>query len=160
MSGANDGSTGEAKRTLVALHEEEAEYHRAMGHRLAGLMSSEARLEADFYLKEGNLNLGKEAKLSLEVLHVPGHSPGSISLYWPANGVLITGDVLFFGSAGRTDIPGGEGKLLKESIERLSQLDIEYLLPGHSTEFGAVIEGRERVKQNFAFVKMNYFPLL
>jgi len=68
--------------------------------------------------------------------------------------------VLFYGSVGRTDIPGGDGNLLKESIERLSQLDIEYLLPGHSTERGAVIEGRERVRQNFTFLRLNYLPLL
>lgn len=154
------GGTSGAKRTLVALHEEAAEYQRAMGHRLARLPGGEAKLEADFYLKEGSLNLGKEATVSLEVFHTPGHSPGSISLYWPANGVLITGDLLFFGSVGRTDLPGSDGKLLKESIERLSQLDVERLLPGHSTEFGAVIEGKEKVRQNFTFVRLNYFPLL
>ena len=154
------GSTGGAKRVLVALHEEEIEYQSAMGHRLARLLGREIKLEADLYLKEGSLNLGEEAKVSLEVLHTPGHSPGSVSLYWRANAVLITGDVLFFGSVGRTDIPGGEGKSLKESIEKLSLLDIEYLLPGHSTEFGAVIEGKERVRQNFTFVSANYFPFL
>jgi metal-dependent hydrolase (beta-lactamase superfamily II) len=61
---------------------------------------------------------------------------------------------------GRTDIPGGDRKLLKESIERLSQLDVEYLLPGHSTEFGAVIEGREKVRQNFTHVRLKYFSFL
>jgi len=154
------GGTSGAKRALIALHEEEAEYQRAMGHRLARLLGREAKFEADFYLKEGNLNLGKEAKVSLEILHTPGHSPGSISLYWPANAILITGDVLFYGSVGRTDIPGGDGKLLKESIERLSQLDIEYLLPGHSTDLGSIIEGKEKVRQNFAFIRLNYFPFL
>lgn len=158
-SRAKSGTSG-VKRALVALHEEEAEYQRAMGHRLAGLLGTEAQLEADFYLKEGNLNLGKEAKVSLEILHAPGHSPGSISLYWPANAILITGDVLFYGSVGRTDIPGGDGKLLKESIERLSQLDIEYLLPGHSTDLGSIIEGKEKVRQNFVFIRLNYFPFL
>lgn len=153
-------STGGAKLALIALHEEEVEYQRAMGHRLAKLLGREAKLEADFYLKEGNLNLGEEAQVSLEVLHTPGHSPGSISLYWPARAVLITGDVLFFGSVGRTDIPGGEGKLLKESIERLSQLDVAYLLPGHSTELGAIIQGKDKVRQNFTFVRVNYFPFL
>lgn len=158
-SRAKSGTSG-AKRAVVALHEEEAEYQRAMGHRLARLLVREAKLEADFYLKEGNLNLGKDAKVSLEILHTPGHSPGSISLYWPANAVLITGDVLFYGSVGRTDIPGGDGKLLKQSIERLSQLDVEYLLPGHSTELGSIIEGKERVRQNFTFIRLNYFPFL
>jgi glyoxylase-like metal-dependent hydrolase (beta-lactamase superfamily II) len=61
---------------------------------------------------------------------------------------------------GRTDLPGGDSKLLKQSIERLSELDIEYVLPGHSIEFGAMIKGVNNVKQNFASVRLNYFPVL
>ena len=148
------------KRALIALHEDEAEYQRAVGVLLAKVLGREAKFEADFYLKEGQLNLGQEGRINLEILHTPGHSPGSISLYWPDNRVLITGDVVFFGSVGRTDIPGGDGELLKQSIERLSELDVEYLLPGHSTEFGSIIKGEERVKQNFHFIIANYFPLL
>ncbi|MFC2039433.1 MBL fold metallo-hydrolase [Chloroflexota bacterium] len=155
-----ESGTSAARRALVALHEEEAEYQRATGHRLASLLPTDTRLEADFYLKEGNLNLGKEAKVTLEVLHTPGHSPGSISLYWPARAVLMTGDVSFYGSVGRTDIPGGDGTRLKKSIERLSQLDVEYFLPGHSTEFGSIIEGKEKVQQNFGFIRLNYFRFL
>ena len=151
---------GRPGRALVALHQDEDEYRREMGDIMAKLLGRVMAFEPDFYLKEGDLSLGKESKLTLQILHTPGHSPGSISLYWPANGVLVTGDLLFFGSVGRTDIPGGDGKLLKESIERLSQLDVEYLLPGHSTKFGAVLEGREKVRQNFTFVRLNYFPLL
>jgi glyoxylase-like metal-dependent hydrolase (beta-lactamase superfamily II) len=120
----------------------------------------EVGFEPDFYLEEGELNLGKENKLALKILHTPGHSPGSISIYWQDNKVLISGDVIFYGSVGRTDIPGGDGKLLKQSIEKLSQLDIEYLLPGHSTEFGDIITGKDKVEQNFAFIRLNYFPLL
>ena len=149
-----------AKRALIAFHQEEAEYQRAVGEFLAGFLGKGVKFEADVYLKEGNLNLGEEKGISLDILHTPGHSPGSISLYWPDNGVLITGDVVFWGSVGRTDIPGGDGMLLKQSIERLSQLDAEYLLPGHSTELGSIIKGKERVKQNFDFIIANYFPLL
>lgn len=151
---------GGAKRALITLHEDEAEYQRAAGEWLTRILGTEAKFEPDFYLREGILNLGKERKINLEVLHTPGHSPGSISLYWPDNGVLITGDVVFYGAVGRTDLPGGDGRLLKESIERLSELDIEYLLPGHSTEFGAIMKGKDKVRQNFAFIRMNYFPLL
>lgn len=158
-SRAKPGTSG-AKRALIAIHEEEAEYQRAMSKLLASMLGREVKFEPDFYLKEGNLNLGKEGRLNFEVLHTPGHSPGSISLYWPDNAVLITGDVVFPRSVGRTDMPGGNGGLLKESIERLSQLDIEYLLPGHGTQFGSIIRGREKVRQNFAFIKINYFPYL
>ncbi len=148
---------GRAKRALIALHQDEAEYQRAVGNWLAKMMGREAKFEPDFYLQEGKLSLGQ---VNLEILHTPGHSPGSISLYCPDNQVLITGDVIFFGAVGRTDFPGGDGRLLKESIERLSQLDVEHLLPGHSTELGHIIRGADRVKQNFAFIKTNYFPFL
>lgn len=153
--------TGKAKQALIAIHEEEMEHLAMMGALMARFPGKETGFEPDFYLREGDLNLGKENKISLKILHTPGHSPGSISIYWPRQvGVLITGDVLFYGAVGRTDVPGGDGKLLKRSIERLSELDIEYLLPGHSTEFGSIIKGREKVEQNFTFVRLNYFPML
>lgn len=152
--------TGKPKQALIALHEDEEGYRRMLGGMMARMLGQHMVFEPNFYFREGDLNLGKEKKVNLKVLHTPGHSPGSISLYWPDNRVLITGDVLFYGGVGRTDLPGGDGKLLKQSIERLSELDIEYLLPGHSTEFGSIIKGSDKVKQNFAFVRLNYFPLL
>jgi glyoxylase-like metal-dependent hydrolase (beta-lactamase superfamily II) len=152
--------TGKPKQTLIALHQDEEGYRRAWGGMMARMLGRGVAFEPNFYLKEGDLNLGKEKRLNLKVLHTPGHSPGSISLYWPDNRVLITGDVLFYGGVGRTDLSGGDGKLLRQSIERLSELDIEYLLPGHSTELGSIIKGSDKVRQNFAFVRLNYFPML
>ncbi|HVA91670.1 MAG TPA: MBL fold metallo-hydrolase [Chloroflexota bacterium] len=75
------------------------------------------------------------------VLHVPGHSPGSICLHRP--GVLIGGDVLFQGSVGRTDLPGGDGHLLLAGIrEKLLILPDETVVyPGHGP---ATTIGRER----------------
>lgn len=55
-----------------------------------------------------------ESKLS--ILHVPGHSPGSIALYCPQQNFVIVGDVLFRGSIGRTDLPGGNYEVLMNSI--------------------------------------------
>ena len=69
---------------------------------------------------------------------------------------MICGDVIFAGNTGRVDFPGGSGKLLKESIENLSNLDIEYLLPGHM----GIVAGKERVQKNFEFVRNNVFPYL
>jgi glyoxylase-like metal-dependent hydrolase (beta-lactamase superfamily II) len=67
-----------------------------------------------FYIKEGeNLHLGKD---ELQVFHTPGHSPGSISLYNEAGRWAIAGDVLFSGSIGRTDLPGGDYDTLIRSI--------------------------------------------
>ncbi len=111
------------------------------------------RYRADFYLREGNLKLGN---IDLLIYHTPGHSPGSLCLYWPKKKALISGDVVFYGGVGRTDFAGGNSSQLKQSIQRLSQLEIEILLPGH----GEIIMGRNSVLQNFNFIRANYFPVL
>jgi len=69
----------------------------------------------------------------LAVIHVPGHSPGSICLYYQNDGFLICGDVIFAGSIGRTDLPGGNHKLLISGIrEKLLVLPRETVVwPGH-----------------------------
>ncbi|MGD0855581.1 MAG: MBL fold metallo-hydrolase, partial [Dehalococcoidia bacterium] len=99
--------------------------------------------------------LGKDG-FKIQVFLTPGHSPGSVCLYLPDTKVLITGDVIFFMSVGRTDFPGGSTILLKESIDKISQLDVEYLVPGHNTEPNGIIQGKDRIKRNFAAVQ-EYF---
>jgi glyoxylase-like metal-dependent hydrolase (beta-lactamase superfamily II) len=70
--------------------------------------------------------------VELKVLHTPGHSPGSICLYAAAESTLISGDTLFAGGIGRTDLPGGNAGLLRTSLQRLAQLPPETrVLPGH-----------------------------
>lgn len=79
--------------------------------------------KVDFKLTEGD-------KIhDFEVIHTPGHTIGGICLY--DSETLISGDTVFAeGGFGRYDI-GGDINMLKESLERLSKLDVEYLLPGH-----------------------------
>jgi hydroxyacylglutathione hydrolase len=73
--------------------------------------------EADHTLKGGEtLNL---AGLEIEVLYTPGHSPGHLTYSIPAERALFSGDVLFQGSVGRTDLPGGDWGTLLDSIGRL-----------------------------------------
>ncbi len=103
-----------------------------------------------FFLQEGELAIGET---TLRVMLTPGHSPGSICLYWPEKKVLFTGDVVFSQSIGRTDLPGGSGKQLKESITRLAALDVEVLCPGH----GETVIGREQVKKNFKMIMDFWF---
>lgn len=69
-----------------------------------------------------------------EVRHTPGHSPGSVSFLGP--GVVLTGDALFAGSIGRTDLPGGDYETLIESIRRelLTLDDATRVLSGHGPE--------------------------
>ena len=109
--------------------------------------------EPDFLLQEGYLRLNG---VELNVIHAPGHSPGSICLYWPDNKALFTGDVVFNQGVGRTDLPGGNGSQLKESIRKISRLDVEYLLPGH----GDMVSGRDRVKANFDEIERMWFAYL
>jgi hydroxyacylglutathione hydrolase len=73
------------------------------------------------------------AGVSLSVLHTPGHSPGHCCFHVPSEGVLFSGDQLFKGSIGRTDLPGGSYEQLMESMqERILPLDDETaVLPGH-----------------------------
>jgi glyoxylase-like metal-dependent hydrolase (beta-lactamase superfamily II) len=68
---------------------------------------------ADRYLKHGDVLIAGDA--SLKVLHTPGHSPGGISLL--GQGMVFTGDALFAGSIGRTDLPGGDLMTLLRSIK-------------------------------------------
>ena len=83
----------------------------------------------DGFIKEGDvLELGES---HLKVLHTPGHSPGSISLL--GDGFILSGDVLFRGGVGRTELPGGSWRKLQESIQkRIFTLPPDTLvLPGH-----------------------------
>lgn len=83
-------------------------------------------------------------KLKFEVIATPGHSPGSISLY--GEGVVFTGDTVFAGSVGRTDLPGGDMQELKRSFFRIMDLPLKTrILPGHG---GDSTVGQEK-KQNF-----------
>jgi|SRR5271165_4024015 len=68
-----------------------------------------------------------------DVLHTPGHTEGSICLYFPAEQKLIAGDTLFAGSIGRTDLPGGSFKKIMESLNGpvLSLPDETIVVPGH-----------------------------
>lgn len=91
-------------------------------------------------LEEGaRLPLGDE---ELRVWHLPGHSPGSVAFLWERANTVLSGDVLFAGSVGRTDLPGGSWELLKRSLSRLLSLgDGWRVLPGHGPE---TILGQER----------------
>lgn len=93
----------------------------------------------DVPLKEGDVV--KVGNNDLQVLHVPGHSKGSIVLYSPQGKFAIVGDVLFQGSIGRTDLPGGDHATLVNGIRKklFSLPDETLVLPGHGpmTSIGA-----------------------
>src|SRR5690606_2824560 len=71
--------------------------------------------------KDGGIDVGLSIHLGTEALHVlftPGHSPGSVSFYYPQGNWVMAGDVLFERSIGRTDLPGGNFETQKESIQK------------------------------------------
>lgn len=98
----------------------------------------------DILVKEGSiLSIGN---MKFEVLHTPGHTPGGICLY--GEGLLITGDTLFAGSVGRTDLHGGNLQELRTSFHRLMSMpDMIRVLPGHGPESTI---GREKRENFFA----------
>ncbi len=142
------------KPVKIAMAKDEEQYLLGSGRFLFEAMRQAVpKFRVDFYLKEGELHLGRE---TFEILQTPGHSPGSLSVYWPDRKVLFTGDTLFYGGIGRTDFMEGNPKSLIESIERMSRLETDLLLPGH----GEIVSGREKVLQNFEFIRINFYPYL
>jgi glyoxylase-like metal-dependent hydrolase (beta-lactamase superfamily II) len=73
-----------------------------------------------------------DAGLDYRVIPTPGHTPGGVCFYFPEQGALFSGDTLFAGSVGRTDLPGGDSRILKESLDHLALLDEDTVVyPGH-----------------------------
>ena len=106
-----------------------AELKRLTGARvIIHALEADAVPDADIlWADESELKVGE---LTFNVLHTPGHTPGGICLY--AEGNLFTGDTLFVGDSGRTDLPGGHRPTLAASIRRLMQLpDATVVWPGH-----------------------------
>lgn len=88
----------------------------------------------DMLLNDGDIIDG------YEIIHTPGHTPGSICLYDPQTRDLISGDTVFSdGAFGRFDFPGGSKDMLEASLNRISELQVNGLYPGHGVparEFG------------------------
>jgi glyoxylase-like metal-dependent hydrolase (beta-lactamase superfamily II) len=102
---------------------------------------------------------GKKLRLDntlLKIIPTPGHAPESMCIYCEEMKALICGDLIFAHGVGRTDLRGGDSAQLRRSIEQVSELDIEYLLPGH----GEIIIGEEDVEHNFRYIRDAYFRWL
>jgi len=121
------GGDEELKRLLKApliLHSGDLELFRAIWG---------DSLEPDRLIAEGDVI--EVGDLKLEVLHTPGHTPGSVVLIERAERALFTGDLLFAGSIGRTDFPGGSDSEMRKSLERVVKLEGDWrVYPGHGPE--------------------------
>lgn len=109
-------------------------------------MATPPRTEIDAPAEDGTvLQLGPA---TFHVLHTPGHTQGSISLWIPQQNKLIAGDTLFRDSIGRTDLPGGDGRQILSSIKnRLLDLpDETIVIPGHGPK---TTIGREKERNPF-----------
>jgi len=142
------------EKVKVGLHTKEIEFLKGDGGELYRLFGINApRINVNFTLEEGDAALGDQI---FKIILAPGHSPGSIGLYWPEQKALFCGDVVFDQSVGRTDFPGGSGSVLKKSIMALSKLDLEWLFPGHM----GIISGKGDIQTNFKVIIQGIFPYI
>jgi hydroxyacylglutathione hydrolase len=92
-----------------------------------------APVEPNGLLAEGQVI--KIGQLEWQIIHTPGHSPGSICLYCPAQKTLISGDTLFKGTYGNTSLPTANPLLMRKSLQRLASLPTETAVyPGHGPQ--------------------------
>jgi len=137
--------------SLFTVHEDEWQWVATIGKQMTAAFGIDLdEFQPDFFLKEGELSLDG---LELSIFHTPGHSPGSVAVYWPFQKALFTGDLVFKDGIGRTDLPGGDGVQIKESIKRMMTLDVEWLLPGH----GDLITSAKDVQTNFQHIEQFWF---
>lgn len=115
---------------------------------LGGIMP---KMPVDIKLKDNEtIKIGDEEFI---VIHTPGHTPGCICLYSKEIKTLFSGDTVFaHGSFGRYDFPGGDPNELKDSIQRLSKLDIKNLYPGHET----IVEGDGNIHMKKSLENISY----
>ncbi|HNR88685.1 MAG TPA: MBL fold metallo-hydrolase [Spirochaetota bacterium] len=142
------------KGVKVAMHADEIEFLNTAGPQFFAMFGMPfPKYTFDPVLTEGTWEVNG---VGLEVYLTPGHSPGSICVYWPEKKALACGDLIFRESVGRVDFPGGSGAKLKESISRMAGLDVEYLLPGHME----CVSGARDVQRNFEMIRQYFFSMM
>ena len=125
---------------LIGLHPNDLELYAQGGGAAQFGFHIEPGPRPQLLLAEGQLlTIGS---VELEVHHTPGHTPGHVIFACPQAGVVFCGDLIFAGSVGRTDLPGGSPELLMDSIqEHILTLPAETrLLSGHGPETTVAIE--------------------
>jgi len=127
------GGNGDIKAKTgakIIIHEEDADMLVSTPTAMLRMFCAKQSPPADQTVRDGDcIALGG---ISLRVIHTPGHSPGSIVLY--TDGYAFTGDTLFVEAVGRTDLPGGSGEVMFDSIQRkiCTLPDETMVMPGHN----------------------------
>jgi hydroxyacylglutathione hydrolase len=132
-----------ASMPKISMHPADLPLYRAEGGAALFGMHIGETPEPEVKLQHGQiLSVGN---YPFEVRHCPGHTPGHVVFYCAAEKVLFCGDVIFWGSIGRTDLPGGDYNALIESIHTqiLSLPNETRLLSGHGEETSVGVERRE-----------------
>lgn len=136
---------------LKAISSDEYSYLNTGGKELFLMTGCQApKKPFKLLLKGGQLTIGNK---TFRIIPTPGHSPGSVCIYWEEERLLISGDTVFYMGVGRTDLPGGNAETLGNSIKQVSGLDVEYLLPGH----GEMLKGAKSIKRNFELILGEFF---
>jgi hydroxyacylglutathione hydrolase len=117
----------------IVIHEEDAPLLTRTPRSIISMFGGRPSPPADMTVKEGDLI--QVGELALKVLHTPGHSPGGMCLL--GNQAVFTGDTLFVGGVGRTDLPGGSWPIMLQSIKTklLTLPDNTVVYPGHNYGF-------------------------
>ncbi|UCG08275.1 MAG: MBL fold metallo-hydrolase [Desulfobacterales bacterium] len=127
---AGNGAIKAATGAQILIHELDAKrLEKFLNKTFSRMLGGKGSPKPDILLKDNDIiNVGE---IHLSVLHTPGHTPGGICLH--AAGHIFTGDTLFVGAVGRTDLPGGSLKQLLTSIrEKIYTLSADTIVwPGH-----------------------------
>jgi hydroxyacylglutathione hydrolase len=127
------GGNGEMKKKTgaeIIIHEKDAEMLVSTPEAILRMFGAKQSPPADRTVQDGEcISVGG---IRLQVIHTPGHSPGSMVLY--ADGYAFTGDTLFVEAVGRSDLPGGSGEVMFDSLQRKICIlpDETVIMPGHN----------------------------
>ena len=124
----DNASLKERTRARLAIHRADA-YRLDPATRPPVLLDAPKSI-ADDLIEEGPLTFLRD--LELQAIHTPGHTEGSTCFYLPSAGILFSGDLLFAGNVGQTDLPGGDARQMEASLARAAALPPETrVFPGH-----------------------------
>jgi hydroxyacylglutathione hydrolase len=140
----------QATGAKIAIHKADAVLLQDDVSNVASMFGKRAVLKADTLLNQADyIELGEGN--GLEVIHTPGHTPGSICLYHAESKSLFSGDTVFTGgSFGRTDLTGGSMVQLIESLKYLSGLEVGTMYPGHGDVASENVDGQIKLSLHLA----------